>query len=146
MPKYLITALLLIVVAIPAVTQAQAPSCPELLRNESDLDKVYNMSKLVFIARIRPRNKINPHIYNFNRYEPVLKGKVPEQGFITFADNCAPRTDDTIYLFMLNRLDEKIGGYNAVFFSLPDGGPGFRWIADWIATKIPKQKATEEGK
>lgn len=138
--------LLLALIAFPCAAQFNGSACPELLQNEGDLNKVYDQSKLVFIARITPRNNINPRIYNFKRYDPVLKGKVPEKGFVTFARNCLPRTNDAIYLFMLNSLDEKIQGFNAIFFSLPNGGPGFRWIADWIETKLPKKAAGAAGK
>lgn len=133
-------------ITIYGTVQAQEDTCKELLQNESDLDKVYNVSKLVFVARIQPRNSINPQIYNFKRYDPVLKGKVPEQGFVTFANGCKPRADDSVYLFMLNSLDEKIAGYNAVFLSLPDGGPGYRWIADWITTKLPDRAGNKTHK
>lgn len=137
MARYLILVLMFFMAGIPAMGRAEETSCPELLKNESDLDEVYNLSKLVFIARISPRSEINPRIYNFKRFDPVLKGNVPEQGFVTFSEGCLPQTEDSVYLFMLNSLDEKIEGYNAIFFSLPDGGPGFRWIADWITTKLP---------
>ena len=144
MYRYLITVFLLIVIFIPAGGRAGETACPELLKNERDLDKVYDLSKLVFIARISPRNEINPRIYNFKRFDPVLKGDVPEQGFITFSESCAPKIKDSIYLFMLNGLDEKIEGYNAIFFALPDGGPGFRWIADWIESKLHNQTGNSE--
>ena len=146
MIRNLFSILLLTMIAFQCAAQAKGNSCPELLKDEGDLNRVYDQSKLVFIARISPRNSINPRIYNFKRYDPVLKGKVPEQGFVTFAGNCLPRTNDAIYLFMLNRLDEKIQGYNAIFFSLPDGGPGFRWIADWITTKLPKPAGASKDK
>ena len=146
MIRYIFSILLLTLITFQCTAQVKSNSCPELLKNEGDLNRVYDQSKLVFIARITPRNAINPHIYDFKRYDPVLKGKVPEQGFVTFADDCLPRTNDAIYLFMLNRLDEKIQGFNAIFFSLPDGGPGFRWIADWIETKLPKKAPGAAGK
>lgn len=126
----------LLVIFVPLSVPAQENSCPELLKNESDLDRVYDLSNLVFIARIRPRNSINPQIFNYQRFDPVIKGDLPEQGFVTFADSCYPKAEDSIYLFMLDSLDEKVEGYNAVFFSLPDGGPGFTWIAEWIEAKI----------
>ena len=145
MSRNLFTLLLLTsLIAIHGAAQAQDDTCKELLQNEGDLDKVYNVSKLVFVARIQPRNSINPQIYNFKTYDPVLKGKVPEQGFVTFAKNCKPRAEESVYLFMLNELDEKIAGYNAIFLSLPAGGPGYRWIADWLATKMP-DKADNTG-
>ena len=144
MNRYLILICLLIYSAVPFAVQAQEDACPQLLKNETDLDKVYDLSKLVFIARISPRNAINPHIFNFQRYEPVLKGDVPEQGFLTFADRCMPQVNDSIYLFMLNSLDEKVEGYNAIFFALPDGGPGFTWIADWIESKMQRQATTDQ--
>lgn len=146
MIRNLFTLLLFMFIAIHGTVQAQENTCKELLQNEGDLDKVYDVSKLVFVARIQPRNSINPQIYNFKRYDPVLKGKVPEQGFVTFAKGCKPRAEDSVYLFMLNRIDEEIQGYNAIFLSLPDGGPGYRWIADWIATKMPKQTGDGEKK
>jgi len=144
MIRFLILIYLMLLVVTPAVIQAQEDICPQLLKSEKDLDKVYDLSKLVFIARISPRNAINPHIFDFKRYDPVLKGDVPEQGFLTFADRCMPQVNDSIYLFMLNRLDEKIEGFNAIFFALPDGGPGFTWIADWIESKIPRQATTDQ--
>lgn len=145
MNRNLVLFLILMFIAIPVMAQADNTSCPELLKDENDLDKVYNLSKFVFIARISPRNEINPLIYNFKRYDPVLKGNVPERGFVTFSDKCAPPINDAIYLFLLNSLDEKIEGYNALFFALPDGGPGYRWIADWVETKMSKQATTEMG-
>lgn len=119
--------------------QGQDNYCIELLKDEDDLDLVYEQSELVFIARISPRNNLNTQIFNFRRFDPVLKGNVPEEGFITFADNCYPKTEDAIYLFMLNSLDERIEGFNAIFFSLPDGGPGYTWIADWVEMRIDRK-------
>lgn len=136
--------LLTFLVVVHGDVLAQENTCKELLENEADLNKVYDVSKLVFVARIQPRNSINPQIYNFKTYDPVLKGDVPEHGFVTFAQGCKPRAEDSVYLFMLNRLDEEIQGFNAVFLSLPDGGPGYRWVADWIATRIP-DKAGSSG-
>ena len=129
--KFLLAGLLL-----PFQIQAQHDRCPELLKNESDLNRVFELSQMVFIARIKPRNNLNRQIFDFERYEPVLKGDVPVQGFVTFAEGCYPRAEDAIYMFLLNSVDEKIEGFNAVFFSLPDGGPGFNWIADWVELKM----------
>lgn len=139
MSGYLIKFYLLAIFAIPVQVLSQDNHCPELLKNEHDLDMVYNLSSLVFIARINPRNKINQQIFNFHRFDPVLKGDVPKDGFITFSASCYPRVEDSIYLFMLNSLDEKVAGFNAIFFSLPDDGPGFRWIADWVEAKVAGQ-------
>ena len=110
-------------------------SCRELLQNEADLDKVFNLSKLVFVAQITPRPGINKQIYNYRIFPPELKGKVPEQGFITFEDGCKPLAQDAIYVFFLVSLKEKIQGFNSIFMSLPNGGPGYTWIADWIEGK-----------
>ena len=117
--------------------------CRELLKDESDLDKVYELSDMVFIAEITPRPGINPQIYNYRVYKPVLKGQVPEQGFITFAGACKPRASRAVYVFFLDSLKEKIQGFNSVFMSLPDG-PGYTWIADWIDGKIGKSGARSQ--
>ena len=113
--------------------------CRELLQDESDLNNVYELSNMVFIAEITPRPGINPQIYNFHAYKPFLKGDVPEQGFITFADGCKPRAGKAIYVFFLDSLKEKIQGFNSIFMSLPDG-PGYTWIADWVEGKTSEKK------
>jgi len=112
-----------------------------LLQNESDLDKVYELSKLVFVAQISPRPGVNRQIYNYRIFPPVLKGKVPEQGFITFKEECKPMAQNAIYVFFLVSMKEKIQGFNAIFMSLPDG-PGYSWIADWIEGKTAGNKKT----
>ena len=118
-------------------------TCRELLKNESDLEKVYEVSEMVFIAEIDPRVGVNQQIYNYRVFDPILKGAVPGKGVITFADGCAPRARTAIYLFFLDSLREKIAGFNAIFFSLPDGGPGYTWIADWVEEKIGENQKTE---
>jgi len=142
MYRYLLLSLWIGLITVPfAIAEVNKDPCRELLQNESDLDKVYELSKLVFIAELTPRPGINPQVYNYRVYEPALKGKVPERGFITFADGCKPMASNTIYVLFLVSLKEKIQGFNASFLSLPDGGPGYTWIADWIAGKtIEKQK------
>ena len=115
-------------------------SCRELLQNESDLDKVFELSKLVFVAQISPRPGINKQIYNYRVFPPELKGKVPEQGFITYEDGCKPLAQDAIYVFFLVSLKEKIQGFNSIFMSLPNGGPGYGWIAEWLEGKTIENK------
>jgi len=119
-------------------------TCRELLKNESDLDKVYDLSDMVFIAEIDPREGVNQQIYNYRVFEPVLKGVIPQEGIVTFAHGCEPRTRTAIYIFFLDSLKEKIAGFNAIFFSLPDGGPGYTWIADWVEEKIGGNMKSED--
>lgn len=134
------------VITVPcAYAEGNTGPCRELLQNESDLDKVYELSKLVFIAQISPRAGVNRQIYNYRLFPPVLKGKVPEQGFITFRPECKPLTPNAIYVFFLVSMKEKIQGFNSIFMSLPDGGPGFTWIADWIEGKTGGDKKSEDG-
>lgn len=132
---WIIPLLLSLVLISPVI--AQENPCPELLKDEKDLDYVYEQSELVFIAQISPRGGVNDAIYNYKAFDPVLQGQVEPNGFITFDDACRPRDDEAIYLFFLEDIKEKIAGYNAAFFSLPNGGPGYTWIADWIESKIP---------
>ena len=139
--------LLLICLLLPGLVvtaKAQDAVCPKLLKNEADLNKVFDASNLVFIAQIEPRNSLNQHIYNFHRLVPVLKGDVPESGHLTYSDQCEPMSENGIYLFMLNRLDERIEGFNAILVTLPDGGPGFRWVAEWIETKVTSDSPSHE--
>lgn len=143
MYRCLLFSLLVLVIAVPIVyADAVKDPCRVLLQNESDLDKVYELSKLVFVAELTPRPGVNRQIYNFRVYDPVLKGDVPEHGFVTFADGCKPMARNTIYVFFLVSLKEKIQGFNAVFLSLPDG-PGYTWIADWIDEKILGRQESE---
>ena len=137
MTRYPVIALL-IAMALVDPLPAQDAECPVLLKDERDLDRLYQDSELVFIASIEPRNSLNTQIYNFHLFEPVLKGDVPKSGHVTFARHCQPLTDRAIYLFLLNSLEEEIEGYNAIFFSLPDEGPGFTWIADWVEDRISR--------
>ena len=144
MYRYLLLSLWIGLITVPfAIAEVNKDPCRELLQNESDLDKVYELSKLVFIAELTPRPGINPQIYNYRVYEPALKGKVPERGFITFADGCKPMARHSIYVLFLVSLKEKIQGFNASFLSLPDGGPGYTWIADWVDEKIPGSRKSE---
>ena len=114
--------------------------CPRLLKNESDLDKVYELSELVFIGHISPRSGPNEQIYNFELLEPTIKGEVASEGFVTFRDTCSPLANDSIYLFLLYSMKEEIDGANAVLLSLSREGPGYSWIADWVEGKISSNK------
>jgi hypothetical protein len=115
---------------------AQENLCPELLKNEKDLHLVYEQSSLVFIAQITPRKGPNDAIYNYTTFDPILRGEVEPDGFITFDDTCYPKDNEAIYLFLLEDISEKIAGFNSAFLALPDGGPGFTWIAEWIESKV----------
>jgi len=137
--KYALVYIVLLVASLSGqvhTAPVETDHCPALLRNESNLDMVFDLSDLVFIARISPRSGPNPKIYNFQLLDPQLKGNVPKQGHITFAGECSPVDDNAIYLFFLNSLDEKIANANAIFFSLTPEGPGFTWIAEWIRDKL----------
>lgn len=124
-----------LVTAPGAYADGNRGSCRQLLQNEADLDKVFDLSKLVFVAQITPRSGINKQIYNYHLFPPELKGKVPEKGFITFEDGCKPLAQNAIYVFFLESLKEKAQGFNSIFMALPNGGPGYTWIADWIEGK-----------
>ena len=140
MPGACRSLLLSFLAGLAAITTANAETeditCRELLKNESDLDKVYELSEMVFIAEINPRGGVNNQIYDYRVFDPILKGNVPESGILTFADGCAPLTRQAIYLFFLDSMNEKIAGFNAIFFTLPGGGPGYSWIADWVEAKV----------
>jgi hypothetical protein len=127
---------LMLAMAASQPALAEDDLCRELLRNESNLDFVYDLSAMVFIARIWPRGGPNPQIYNYELLEPVLKGTVPATGHITFAGECSPLNDESVYLFFLDSMQEKIADANAIFFSLTEEGPGFTWIAEWISNKL----------
>ena len=136
MRRYLTLILLLGWFSIPtAYAQGGRDPCRPLLQSDADLDKVYELSKLVFVARITPRSDINRQIYNYRIYPPALKGRVPARGFITFEPGCKPMARDSVYVFFLNSLKEEIQGFNSVFLSLPEGGPGYTWVAEWIERK-----------
>ena len=136
MYRCLLFSLLVVVITVPIVyADVNNGPCRVLLQNESDLDKVYELSKLVFVAQISPRPGVNRQIYNYRIFPPVLKGDVPERGFLTFREECKPLAQNAIYVFFLVSMKEKIQGFNAIFMSLPDG-PGYSWIADWVEGKI----------
>lgn len=137
---------LILVISFPvAYADAAKDPCRELLKDESDLDKVYELSDMVFIAEITPRPGINRQIYNYRVYNPVLKGQVPERGFITFAGSCSPRASRAVYVFFLDSLQEKVQGFNSIFMSLPDG-PGYTWIADWVEGKTNQESGARNQK
>ena len=142
MYRCLLFSFLIVVITVQvAFAEGGNDPCRELLKNESDLDKVYDLSGMVFVAEITPRPGVNRQIYNYRVYKPVLKGQVPEQGHITFVGACRPRASRAVYVFFLDSMKEKIQGFNSIFMSLPDG-PGYTWIADWIEQKA-NQKLEE---
>lgn len=126
-----------------SMLNAEINDCADLLKNEYDLDRVYDLSELVFIAQIKPRPGPNPQIYNYELFEPVLKGEMLDKGFITFQGGCLPKADDVIYLFFLNSLKEKVNGGNHIFFAVSVNGPGYTWIAEWIREKTSGKFAIE---
>ena len=136
MKKLVFHILLLVSFSLISLSSRAEIICNELLKNESDLDYIFDLSDLVFIAQLSPRKGVNEQIYNYHVFDPVLKGNDIPDGFLTFADSCSPRDKEAIYVFFLASFKEKISGFNAIFFSLPDGGPGFTWIADWIEIKM----------
>lgn len=143
MYRFFIFILLLGFIQVASVyADGNTGACRQLLQNEADLNKVYDLSKLVFVARITPRPGVNKQIYNYRVYPPELKGQVPKQGFITFEHGCKPLAADSIYVFFLVSLKEKIQGFNAIFMSLPNG-PGYTWIADWVEGKTTKSEKTD---
>ena len=144
MYRDLIFILLFGCLSISAVyAQGDSDPCRPLLQSDADLDKVYDLSKLVFVARITPRSDINRQIYNYRIYPPVLKGSVPARGFITFRPGCRPMARDSVYVFFLNSLKEEVQGFNSAFLSLPEGGPGYTWVAEWIEGKRGGNQETE---
>ena len=138
-----VIATLLVGIYTSSIGAQEIDHCPELLSNESNLDKVYGMSRMVFIASISPRGGANKKIYNYQLIDPELKGLVPASGYLTFAEECSPVTEEAIYLFFLDSMQEKIADANAVFFSLTMEGPGYSWIAEWIQHKL-RERFPEE--